>query len=344
MKTRKVLIESIKRRIKPKQLLSGILFLSVLCFVSCDEDLPIPERINKVSVYMQDTDKSPTTKSIDPNEEITFKIGGVACRKETEGDLEVTVEADMSLVSRYNAAVDGFYVGLAEGSYTYSTTLKVPGGAIKSDSITINVKPDGKLEDGVRYLLPLKITSIDGKGRILQNSEVCYAIVNVGDVATFADYDKSGWEVIDFSSEELNGEGPTQGRAALVIDNNTSTFWHSQYTGGVSVAPPHYFAVDMKEEHTFRAFWIMNVQEYWGDGHHAYPTEVVLEISDDGENWTKVIEVAGAITHDKQLFKLPESVTAKYFKIILKKCVLKNGEERTYAYLAEIGISYAIDE
>lgn len=342
MKARKILIKLIEQ-MKAKQIVIVSLSFSALIFTSCEKGIPIPEQIKKVSVFMQDAKKSPTIKKMDLNEEISFKVGGVECRAETDGKLVVTLVADMSLVAKFNENNNEHCLSLVEGSYTFDNTIEVPEGGIISDSITINIRDEGYFEEGEKYLLPIRISSIDGKGRILQNSEISYIIIVVGEIVELIEYDKSGWEVVDFSSEELNGEGPVLGRAALVIDNDTKTFWHSQYTGGGSV-PPHYIAVDTKEERSIRAFWILNVQEEWGDSHYAYPISIILEISTDGNEWTKVMEATGNKTREKQFFKLPSDFTARYFKISIERSELLNGEERTYAYLSEIGISYGVYE
>lgn len=57
-------------------------------------------------------------------------------------------------------------------------------------------------------------------------------------------YDKSGWKVISFSSQETSGEG-SNGLASQIIDGDANTYWHSQWQG-TQAKYPHYFVIDMQ--------------------------------------------------------------------------------------------------
>jgi hypothetical protein len=56
--------------------------------------------------------------------------------------------------------------------------------------------------------------------------------------------DKRGWSIESFSSQEVSGEGPVNGRATTTIDGDKLTFWHSRWTSGGSQFP-HHIAVNM---------------------------------------------------------------------------------------------------
>ncbi|MDD7885136.1 DUF4998 domain-containing protein [Flavivirga sp. 57AJ16] len=65
----------------------------------------------------------------------------------------------------------------------------------------------------------------------------------------------SEWTIVDFSSEEANGEGPNNGFASDAIDGNLDSFWHSQWQGG-SPNYPHYFTIDLGSVKTITNFEI----------------------------------------------------------------------------------------
>ena len=58
--------------------------------------------------------------------------------------------------------------------------------------------------------------------------------------------DKTGWEAIEYSSEETAGEG-TNGRAQQTVDSDDDTYWHPQWYGSTAQLP-HYIVVDMQDE------------------------------------------------------------------------------------------------
>lgn len=65
-------------------------------------------------------------------------------------------------------------------------------------------------------------------------------IINFGDRDEF---DKSNWQIIDFSSEEISGEGSINGKAINLIDGDIETYWHSRWTNNLTNYP-HHFTID----------------------------------------------------------------------------------------------------
>lgn len=92
------------------------------------------------------------------------------------------------------------------------------------------------------------------------------------------DYDKlskTGWS-ISACCEETSGEGPINGHIATLIDDNTSTFWHSQWQG-TTHGCPHYFVLDLGESKDFSRLEIVNR----GAGNGAFK-DVDIYVSNDG--------------------------------------------------------------
>ena len=91
--------------------------------------------------------------------------------------------------------------------------------------------------------------------------------------------DKSGWKVIDKSSEESGG-----GNAVYAIDGKTSTIWHTRYSGSVAEAP-HHITIDMGETQTIKGFLATPRM----DGNtNGLIRKYQFQVSQDGEEWTTV--------------------------------------------------------
>lgn len=123
-------------------------------------------------------------------------------------------------------------------------------------------------------------------------------------------YDKTGWQVVSFSSEEKSGEG-TNGRAAQIIDGDKKTYWHSQWQG--NRAPyPHFFIVDMKEIRP-----VTGMQISMSGGSNRYIKSFEILASDDKTNWTKVYSEIEAPNTETFSFKLNETVNMRFFKLVI---------------------------
>ena len=121
--------------------------------------------------------------------------------------------------------------------------------------------------------------------------------------------DKSGWTIIDFSSQEAGGEGPTNGYVAAAIDDNINTFWHTAWSTG-SPDYPHHFTVDMGKEVTIASFECFRRQGN-GTGH----TKQKFEVSTDNSTWIDL----GTFdfdnkTNDGQITAIPSNPKVRYFR------------------------------
>ena len=95
-------------------------------------------------------------------------------------------------------------------------------------------------------------------------------------------YDKTKWELLNFSSEEVTGED-TNGRAAQIIDGNENTYWHSRWQSGGAASLPHSFVIDMKEAVDINAFSFS-----LSGGEARFQKEILIEGSLDNEVWYDV--------------------------------------------------------
>lgn len=124
-------------------------------------------------------------------------------------------------------------------------------------------------------------------------------------------YNKTGWQVVSFSSQEASGEPNNNGYAALIIDGDKKTYWHSQWQGG-QASYPHFFVVDMREVRPVTGFQIT-----MSGGSNRYIKSFDMLASNDNLNWTKVYSNTDAPNMETFSFKLSETVDMRYFKLVI---------------------------
>ncbi len=142
---------------------------------------------------------------------------------------------------------------------------------------------------------------------------------------------KSTWNIVDFSSQEVAGEG-TNGLASEAIDDDISTYWHSQWQGA-SPGYPHWFVVDMGTVVTISRFECFRRQN---DARGQ--TECQFLTSLDGITWEdQGIYPFNPNVNDGQSYRMITNPQARYFKY-----VATNGP-KFFAFLAEC-IVYGSEE
>ncbi|MCM8570358.1 DUF3472 domain-containing protein [Gramella jeungdoensis] len=141
-------------------------------------------------------------------------------------------------------------------------------------------------------------------------------------------FDKTEWEVIDFSSEAIQGEGDN-GLASLILDSNAGTYWHSCWSGCHSEQTyPHFLTIDLKS--TYEVNGIVFQQR---NGSRKIQDLEIL-YSDDGENWYSLGNYILENSSSTQSFNLPEPVSMNYLKLIANSSY--DGQE--FAALAEVSL------
>ena len=92
--------------------------------------------------------------------------------------------------------------------------------------------------------------------------------------------DRTLWEIISVSSEETTGEGESNGHAIHALDNNLSTYWHTEWK---EQKPdyPHHIAIDLKDTVDINAFSITTR----GGTNNGRINQFELYITNDTTNW-----------------------------------------------------------
>jgi len=138
--------------------------------------------------------------------------------------------------------------------------------------------------------------------------------------------DKTGWSVIDFSSEATAGEG-SNGLASLVIDNNNTTYWHSCWSEcDQSYNYPHHLTIDMTQEQIVKGF------EFIQRNGSRKVKDIEIQVSLNDVSWESLGDFVLTDTAGKQNIDLALDKSFRYFKIIAKSA--HDGQQ--FAAFAEI--------
>lgn len=196
--------------------------------------------------------------------------------------------------------------------------------------------------DGTSFSVAMPIEEFWQKGNTLYDFSIVRHHTNGANTATNYAYsfendvpsvdfgdrdelDKSAWSIVDFSSEETSGEGQT-GRAADVIDGDSETYWHSQWTGNAA-SYPHHFTVDMSEVKTAKGLSI--TQRNGQRKIKAYK----LFVSNNNSDWTLLKEGEIPNLSGRVYFDLASESSFRYFKFE----AINSHDGHQFAALAEIG-------
>jgi hypothetical protein len=241
-----------------------------------------------------------------------------------QGNITAEIAVDKSIVDAYNAANVTNYLPLPEGTYSIDkTSLTIENGKHVSDVAKLTVKT-ASVNLANEYILPVTVKSVSGSDLPLKEEMKTIYLVFQGDVDE--NPDMQNWVALDASGVL---PGYEVGKA---FDGNANTFWHTVLTG-----LPQWFSVDMKSYKRINGFTWRNRYDYF---QYSIPKHVKIETSMNGTSWTTALEFP-ELPQSRllQVFSLPETVIAKYFKVT----ILSSWSGDPYSHVAEVGI-YSGDE
>ena len=130
--------------------------------------------------------------------------------------------------------------------------------------------------------------------------------------------DKTGWEAIEYSSEETAGEG-TNGRAQQTVDSDDDTYWHPQWYGSTDQLP-HYILVDMQDMKNVGGFEIK-----MGDNANRHIKAYDIYGSTNNSDWTLLCSDDNAPAKSSFRVILDKAADIRYFKIVVRQTTAKDG-------------------
>ena len=139
---------------------------------------------------------------------------------------------------------------------------------------------------------------------------------------------KTGWLVVDYSTQEDNGGEGSTGRAADVLDDDLNTYWHSCWSG-CTATPPHHITIDMGQSQAVDGFRFSQRQSL-----SRAVKDIEIQVSSDNSNWQSLGDFVLGNSAAPQDIDLSAAETFRYFKFIAKSA--HDGTDN--AAMAEISV------
>ena len=120
--------------------------------------------------------------------------------------------------------------------------------------------------------------------------------------------DPDTWKLTAFSDQETEGEG-SNGRAAMMIDGDPTTYYHNKWKNG-SVAYPHTFTFDAGQPTT-----VSSLELYQSRDRGYRAKQLQLYASEDGKQFHIVSSRLEVEDTDYPTVELDSAVTSRYFRV-----------------------------
>ncbi|MBQ4914581.1 DUF3472 domain-containing protein [Maribacter sp. MMG018] len=220
---------------------------------------------------------------------------------------------------------------VTEATFTYDATANAgirqdyQGGI---DNNTFYLKNCGFFNENTTYG---SVFSRTGTGNVPNIDFGALPEVTVPEEEEVDFYDKSAWEVLEFSSQEEVGEGDN-GFAALIIDGDSDTYWHSCWNNcSETFGYPHTLVIDMKASNTAD-----RIQVIQRNGSRKVKT-LGIAVSSDGVTWEDLGDFILENSANAQVLSLSEPVAFRYLKLT----ALDAFDGDRFAALAEVSVGMA---
>lgn len=235
-----------------------------------------------------------------------------------EQQIQVDFQVSPDSVAVFNAANGTSYPLLPEACYELTaSSSSIANGTVSTAPLALNINPSKGMELFKTYLLPVSIKSISSAAaKINTELATAYYLVTASlNLADFDDFDRTGWSIIGMSSEEESGEGPGNGRAIFVLDEDNTSFWHTRWSGGNAPAP-HFLEFDMGQEKTIHG--ISTVGRTGSTSGRPEIIEVQFRNSEQ-EPWGEAIPVSLLNNNTVQRQFFDRSYQARQVRIVIAK-------------------------
>lgn len=312
-----------------KNIASILVYSFMICLFSigCKKEVTIADEDNYHKLYIPQAVKGVHSINFDYNETETDTIFyGAAIGGFTKNEKAISLSFGVlsSRLNEFNLKNNTAYQLLPEISYSLvGEKSLIPQNKFSSVLSHVIIDPT-KLDKEGTYLLPIELTADENSILYNEKLKTIFIVVTFSEAppVNYDDYDRSLWEVHDYSSHDP-WEGGAEGNALSIIDDKPYTFWSSRWQGG-QLPLPHHITVDMNEVKELHGITFMN-RTYWDGLFNGPPTGVTIHVSNDGIVWEEVqtftglpgittgVEPAG-VWHRLYFDK---SKTARYFKFIV---------------------------
>lgn len=307
-------------------------YLAVLCcgtlFAACEnpiqDDLNVdnPENYTRIYTVNAVDDASKNTLSFPLERDTSLMVYANLSGIRNPGcDVTVKFRVAPELVDTYNQKHQSSYPMMLDGSYTIENLEAViPNGKYISSPIRIAI--NSQAFDGVGvFLLPVRIENVTPDLAVNESLQTAYLRINGYYTENpFPRYDRSGWSIAGFSTQEAETTStyPNRGLAVSIIDGENNTYWGTQWRNA-KPGPPHWIAVDMGAPKELHGLTIRGRSDKEGSDvpkSSGNPRIFNIDVSDDNQNWTH----AGTFTVENRIENtvyLDHKATGRYFRIFV---------------------------
>jgi hypothetical protein len=318
------------------KLIFAVTLFTASFYISCSDKVTLPPQplSDYEKIYMPQAVNNPVKKVLQITDSAQVIIYGAnyGGQDYPAQDIQVDFAINESLVDSFNLKNNTQYKPLPANSFSFTqTSAIIQKGTLATTPLEIKISTSGANAPEVLtdYLLPVTISVSKGNIKVNEDLRTTYYLIrsqpNLND---YPDYSRTLWTVGGFSSEEpAEAQWGNGGQALHTLDDNTGTFWHSQWQNA-SPGPPHYIIINMGETKTIHGLWFIDRQ----NDQEGKPKEVQVQVSMDGAIWTEAGTFTLENTKVKQKQFLSGFKTAKYFKVIFNSAY-----DASYCHLAELG-------
>jgi len=313
---------------KTRHIVYSLALIGAFNFYGCEENDPAYEELTTskegTNIFLAKANKGMESLEIFPadEDERTTTLGaGFGGLGIPASDIAITLSIDQAALDSINAAraLNGetLYELFPENSYSIDKlNLSIQGGELYSNLSTLTYYPK-VFNQEKNYILPISISDASGYP-ISRTAKTAIFLAPKGPVLkiTSTPHNKESWSVIDFSSEEDQGEGAINGFAHNVLDGDPDTFWHSCWyacTAEETTAYPHWITFDMKESLTLNGIIF-----YQRQSNTRAAKDVEILISADNKTWESLGDFVLQESTEEQQLEFENEVQAQYVKVLIK--------------------------
>ncbi len=157
------------------------------------------------------------------------------------------------------------------------------------------------------------------------------------------DVENTEWTILAKSTEEPTGEGAGNGQAIRLIDGNTATYWHSQWSAATATLPIS-VTFELKNNEIVKGFYLVPRTNSSGQR----PKNIEVQVSRDNVNYTTLTDAdleAGysfqmVNSVDRKEFRLKRQQEIRYIRIFFRE---NNHSGSVHHALSEFGAFYDVD-
>lgn len=251
--------------------------------------------------------------------------------KAMSNDITVNIGVDPEAVAAFNkdTSISSTVYALMPADYY---TIVTPAFTIKAGTtdttFKVAIKPSVFDISQTGYILPISI--MDANGISISSMRTAYVHIEKDPNPPLS---RAAWTVTGFSSEESVGEGAGNGQVKNLLDNNTNTFWHSQWKDAMP-GPPHWFVINMNASNVLKGIMFLDRQGVGSDGR---PKDVKVEVSRDNTSWSEAASLTLADNNKWQKITFSKPTEAvQYFKVTITS--MYGAASVKYSNMAELKV------